>query len=162
MKEFGTLFFAMCLLVGCSSISGTPEALLSAINLTFADTAVGSISSSDTVILENHGTAPLHISIMDVSGDFAETNDCGSTVLAGTSCKITVTFKPTSTGPLTGTVSVTDNATGSPQTISLSGNGVTTPPVRSTCQTGGMICGNQYVCCAGLTCTFNGDRATCQ
>src|SRR5205814_1730306 len=68
------------------------------------------------------------------SGDFAQTNNCGSSVAAAGSCTINVTFKPTATGTRTATVSVTDNATGSPQTASLTGSGVasSTPAARQS------------------------------
>jgi hypothetical protein len=39
-------------------------------------------------------------------------------------CAISVTFKPTAAGTRTGTLSVSDTATGSPQTVNLSGRGV--------------------------------------
>jgi len=44
-------------------------------------------------------------------------------VAAGASCTITVTFTPTKSHGITGSVKVTDNATGSPQTVALSGTG---------------------------------------
>ena len=44
-------------------------------------------------------------------------------VAPGTPCTINVTFTPTATGTQTGTLVITDNAVGSPQTIHLSGYG---------------------------------------
>jgi trimeric autotransporter adhesin len=38
-------------------------------------------------------------------------------------CKVSVTFTPTTLGALSDTLSFTDNATGSPQTVSVSGTG---------------------------------------
>jgi len=58
--------------------------------------------------------------------DFAQkivANSCGATVAAGASCLIKVTFTPTQVGVRNGTLSVFDNAPGSPQTVSLSGTG---------------------------------------
>ena len=57
------------------------------------------------------------------SGDFAQTNTCGASVAAGGNCTISVTFKPTASGPRTGTITIADSAAGSPQTIALSGDG---------------------------------------
>ena len=62
---------------------------------------------------------------MNVSGDFAQTNNCDTTLAAGASCTVNVTFTPTVTGVRTGTVSFSDNAPQSPQVVSLSGTGVT-------------------------------------
>ena len=57
------------------------------------------------------------------ASDFAESNSCGSSVAAGANCTISVTFKPTAAGTRTAAVTLTDNATGSPQSASLSGTG---------------------------------------
>src|SRR6185312_5578639 len=56
-------------------------------------------------------------------GDFAQTNNCGTTVAAGATCTINVTFTHTTTGSRISSVSVADNAIGSPHTVSLSGTG---------------------------------------
>src|SRR5206468_233147 len=46
-----------------------------------------------------------------------------ATLAAGANCTINVTFTPTASGARTGTLSLTDNAGGSPQIMTLSGNG---------------------------------------
>ncbi|MGO8948434.1 MAG: hypothetical protein ACLQUY_12400, partial [Ktedonobacterales bacterium] len=48
-----------------------------------------------------------------------------STVAAGASCSLSVTFTPSANGTRSATVTITDNATGSPQSVTLSGTGVT-------------------------------------
>ncbi|HMH59512.1 MAG TPA: discoidin domain-containing protein, partial [Galbitalea sp.] len=58
------------------------------------------------------------------SGDFAQTNNCGSSLGVGASCTITATFHPSTPGSKTGSVSVASNATGSPTQLSLTGTGV--------------------------------------
>jgi hypothetical protein len=100
-------------------------------SLNFGNEPVGSTSAAQTITLSNTGTGPLTILSIAVtganSGDFAETNTCpasNSTLAAGANCTISVTFKPTSTGSRTGSVSIADNAAGSPQSVSLSGTGV--------------------------------------
>ena len=65
---------------------------------------------------------------ISVLGDFAETNDCGLSVAASSTCQIEVTFTPTVAGNRTGTLTVVYTAAGSPQAISLSGAGVGTGP----------------------------------
>ncbi len=108
------------------SLSGTgtaPVANLSPKSLTFASQALNTTSSPQSLTLSNTGTATLNITSIAVSGDFSQTNTCGSSVAAGASCRISVTFKPTGTGQRTGTVTVTDNASPTTQTATLTGTG---------------------------------------
>src|SRR5207249_77908 len=59
------------------------------------------------------------------AGDFVQTHTCGSSLVPGASCSISVTFKPIASGTRTAALSVSDNAAGSPQKVSLSGIGTT-------------------------------------
>ena len=96
---------------------------LSPTSLTFASQTVATTSAAQTVTLTNTGTAALSISGIAASGNFAETNTCGSSLAVNASCTISVTFTPTAAGTLTGAITFTDNAAASPQTVSLSGTG---------------------------------------
>ncbi len=100
-----------------------PVASLSPTSLTFASQSVGTTSAAQTVTLSNTGTATLTISSIVASGDFAETDNCGGSLASGGNCSISVTFTPTASGTRTGSSSVTDNASGSPQTVGLTGTG---------------------------------------
>ncbi|MBZ5515239.1 MAG: choice-of-anchor D domain-containing protein [Acidobacteriia bacterium] len=111
-----------------ASLSGTgvaaaTTASVSPASLTFPSTTVGSTSAAQSSTLTNTGSSTLTINSITVSGDFAETSTCGSTLVAGAHCVINVTFHPAATGTRTGTVTVSDNASNGPQTISLSGTG---------------------------------------
>jgi len=108
-----------------------PAVTLSATTLSFAEQAVGSKSGAQTVTLTNSGQAALTIASISASGDFAETNTCGTSLVAGATCNIAVTFTPTATGTRSGTLAITDNATGSPQVVALSGSGITPVPVAT-------------------------------
>ena len=104
------------------AVSLTPAAT------TFAATAVGSTSAKATITLRNTGTATLSIASIAIGGAnsssfIIQSNSCGSTLAAAASCAIGVAFKPAALGALTGTVAVTDNAAGSPQTVTLRGTG---------------------------------------
>ncbi|HEY6269238.1 MAG TPA: FG-GAP-like repeat-containing protein [Candidatus Acidoferrum sp.] len=117
------------------ALSGTgvaPIVTLGGNSLGFGNQNVGTISASKMVSLSNTGTASLTISSIAITGanagDFAQTNTCGGSVAAGANCSINVTFKPTATGNRSASVSITDNASGSPQSVSLTGTG-TTPVV---------------------------------
>jgi hypothetical protein len=108
------------------SLSGNgvaPGVMLSTTSLVFPDQPQGTTSSPLPVTLTNTGTSALNIASIVSAGDFAQTNDCGSVVGVGARCTISVTFTPTQLGAESGSVTVTDDATGSPQVISLSGNG---------------------------------------
>jgi hypothetical protein len=108
------------------TLSGTglaPQAGLSPSTLTFAALMVGSTSASQPVILSNSGGAAMTLASIAASGDFAQTNTCGSSVAAGANCTINVTFTPTEGGGRSGAITVTDNASGTPHTVSLAGTG---------------------------------------
>jgi hypothetical protein len=109
-----------------STTSG-PGVSLSPGKLTFASQLVRTTSPAQTVTLTNTGTATLTISSIARAGtnaaDFAQTNTCGSSVAAGASCAINVTFTPLASGYRAATLNVTDNANGSPQRVQLSGQG---------------------------------------
>ena len=118
------------------SLSGTgavPAVSLSATSLSFGNQSVGTPSTAQSVTLTNSGNATLSITSVTLTGtnagDFAQSNNCGSSVAGGATCTISVTFTPSASGSRTASVSVTDNATGSPQTASLSGTG--TAPAAS-------------------------------
>ena len=104
-----------------------PLVSFSSSTLTFPAQSVGTRSKAQTIALQNPGTAPLTISGISItglnSGSFRETNTCGSTLAPGVNCSIAVIFEPISKGALIASLSLTDNATGSPQTISLTGTG---------------------------------------
>ncbi len=104
-----------------------PVVNLSTTTLSFSGQAMGTTSAAQTVTLTNTGSAPLTITGVVMTGDFAEVNNCGSSVASNASCVFNITFTPTAPGNRFGTVVLTDNATNSPQTISLSGNGSPTP-----------------------------------
>jgi hypothetical protein len=111
--------------VGAAAVA--PAVSLSPTSLTFSSQTVNTTSAAQSVTLTNSGNAALTISSIGISGanagDFSQTNTCGSSLAAGASCTISVTFKPTATGTRTAAVSIADNATGSPHTVSLTGTG---------------------------------------
>ncbi len=114
-----------------------PAATLSPASLTFDSQALGTPSAAQTVTLTSAGTSNLTIASIQTSAGFAETDNCGGQTLPpATGCQIQVTFTPTVAGPATGTLTVTDNAADSPQTMALSGTGEA-PPLAITAPPGG-------------------------
>jgi len=113
--------------------AGTPVVSLSASAVTFASQNAGTASGAQSITLTNTGTGALTIKSIAIgganSGDFAEANTCGTSVAAGAKCSISVTFKPTAAGSRTAALAITDNAAGSPQSVTLNGTGVGVPSV---------------------------------
>lgn len=127
--SIGLTFFAFQM--ACGGGGGPPPApsvSLSPTSLTFSSQIVQTSSRPQQVALTNTGNGALTITGISASGDFAESNNCGGFVAAGGNCAVSVTFAPTASGTRNGTLSVSDNAFGSPQTVSLTGTGrVVTP-----------------------------------
>ncbi|HKI12262.1 MAG TPA: choice-of-anchor D domain-containing protein [Candidatus Acidoferrum sp.] len=101
----------------------------------FPQTPVGTISPQTiTVILSNIGDVTMSLSSLAIAGDathsFSETNNCPNTLVPQASCQATLSFTPAVTGVLQATLQITDNAPGSPQSVSISGVGTssTTQP----------------------------------
>jgi hypothetical protein len=94
-------------------------------SLSFGDVASGSKSSAQAVTVTNTGATAASVSSISVTGNFSQTNNCGSSIAANGTCTVNVTFAPTSGGSLTGTLSVASSAPESPLTVALSGTGVT-------------------------------------
>ena len=96
-------------------------------SIAFPPQAIGTTSQPQTVTLTNLGSSNLTISSITISGpnasDFSQTNKCGSVLAAGASCSISVTFSPSTRAFLTATLTIADSALGSPQLVSLSGQG---------------------------------------
>jgi trimeric autotransporter adhesin len=125
-----------------------PMVTLSPGSLNFGSQTDGTSSQAQTVTVQNSGSASLSsitITLSESSAsssvgmistnlagisshDYSATTTCGSTLAAGASCTVSVTFSPTTTGSLPGSLQISDNAAGSPQTVGLAGTG--TAPVQ--------------------------------
>jgi Protein of unknown function (DUF1573)/Abnormal spindle-like microcephaly-assoc'd, ASPM-SPD-2-Hydin len=122
----GSLTHTTTLSLTVNASGGGPAVTLVPTSLTFGNVVQGVTSAAKTVTVTNSGTATLNIGTIATSGDFAQvtsTMPCGSTLAVGKSCKIKVTFTPTQVGARTGNITITDNASNSPQTVPLSGTG---------------------------------------
>ncbi|HEY3751524.1 MAG TPA: choice-of-anchor D domain-containing protein, partial [Pseudonocardiaceae bacterium] len=98
--------------------------------LNFGSVATGATSAAQTVTVANPTGAAAAVSSIAVTGDFAQTNTCGTSIAANGSCAVSVTFKPTLTGSRTGSLTV--NAGGITNTTTLSGTGTAPGPVLNT------------------------------
>ncbi len=116
-------------------------------SLTFTTQLMGTTSAAKTITLTNHLNSALDFLSISASGDFAvASNTCGSSVGAGLSCTIGVTFAPTAIGKRTGTLTISDGAAGSPTLVALSGTGndtgltsITVTPANPTLAAGNTL-----------------------
>ena len=116
--------------------ASTPVVSLSPTSLSFGNQQVNTTSAAQAVTLTNTGDAALTIQGIELngsqSGDFHQQNTCPSTLAAGAACTINVTFTPSAEGSRIAILTITDNASGSPQPVALSGTGVPgMPPTGS-------------------------------
>jgi acid phosphatase len=116
---------------GATATSGTTLSF-SPTSLSFASQAVGTISSAQFVTFTNTGSSTINFGTETIAGDFTwgGLGTCGSSLAVGGNCTMSIKFKPTTTGTRTGSLTVNDNASGSPQVISLTGTstGTTSAP----------------------------------
>ena len=103
---------------GGSALTASPS------SESFPSTNVGSTSSAQSVTVTNPGSSAVTMSSIGATGPFSESNNCGTSLAAGASCAVSVSFAPTAAGAATGTLSVSSSAPGSPLTVALSGTGV--------------------------------------
>lgn len=109
----------------------SPVASLSTTAVVFNDQVVGTTSSPVSVVITNSGTANMTISSAALSGTpfTISTNGCsGVTLTVGNNCTVSLTYHPTASGRSSGTLTFTDNASPSTQTVTLNGNGILVPP----------------------------------
>ncbi len=169
------------------TLSGTailgPLLTVSPTSLTFPAQYVGTTGLPQNVTLNNTGDQNVTISNVQASSNFAETTGCTSSLAPGAICTLGVFFDPTATGNITGTLTITDNAPGSPHKVALSGtgqdfalapaSGSTTSAAVTAGQTasynlsimpGGGLTGNVAFTCSGApaasTCTVSSGSTT--
>lgn len=119
------------------SLSGTGTAAAPAVTfsptaLTFPSTNQGTPSAPLVLTIINSGNAALTVSSVSISGsnpsDFTFTNNCTAAVAPAANCTISVVFTPAAAGQRTANLMVSDNASGSPQSLALSGSGIAVVP----------------------------------
>jgi len=100
----------------------TPGASLNASQLLFGGQLVGATSQAQTVVFTNTGSGAATFSSIALPANFTDTTNCAGSIAAGASCSINVFFTPSTTGALSGNLTLTDTA--GTQTVSLAGVGV--------------------------------------
>jgi mono/diheme cytochrome c family protein len=105
-----------------SGASGAPAVSLAPTSLAFGSQAINT-AITQSVTLTNSGTAALSVTGITAPSGYTQSNNCSS-VAAGASCVINVTFTPTAVYSYSGNLTITDNAAGSPHGVAVSGSGV--------------------------------------
>ncbi len=102
-----------------------PALLPSTVQLNFADQAMGSLSSSQSLTVTNNFDYPLRILSISAPPDYPETDNCvsGSPLAAGRSCTITVAFQPSAIGAESGAIRIVNSAVSVATQVFLSGTG---------------------------------------
>jgi hypothetical protein len=109
-----------------SAASNTGNVTVTPTSLSFVSTAVGMATAAQPATLMNGTTASVTVSSVVIAvqiggaNDFTQTNNC-TTLAAGASCTINVVYTPSTASTETATLTITDNGSGSPQIVSLTG-----------------------------------------
>jgi subtilase family serine protease len=116
-----------------TGVQSEPGISFNPTSIKFSKVVVGDTSGKKKIVVTSSGTSNLTISNIAVTGNFnlvvpkatKTVTPCtnGITLSPSSTCEIEVDFEPQSVGALTGDVNFTDNASGSPQSVALSGTG---------------------------------------
>jgi hypothetical protein len=115
-------YTALASLPPASTCAGGPV-LLSNVAINFGNQQVELRSNAIVETVTNNQSVALNIGGISASGDFTQTNTCQGAVAPHASCTISVFFTPSTTGTRSGTLTITDDANNSPQSVSLAGIG---------------------------------------
>lgn len=102
----------------------TPVLAISPASLSFASQRVGTASVPQSVTLANQGLAPLQLASVKTQGDYSATSGCEAILPPNENCTLQVVFQPAARGARPGSITLADDAGGSPQTIALTGTGI--------------------------------------
>ena len=159
--------------------SGSAQATLSPASATFASTVIGKPGAAQVFTLANVSGAAIALGTgaVAVSGDYTQTNNCGTSLAAGASCTVSVVFAPTASGSRTGTLTVMTAIANvvTVLTSSLTGTGQVAPDFVFTTpsQSATVVAGNAatfsltlsaqggYTGTLKLTCTGAPVNSTC-
>jgi hypothetical protein len=108
-------------------------------SIAFGNQNLNTSSGPHIVTLKNSSGASLAITSIDITGAdntyFSDTTTCGATLANGATCTASVTFTPTTSGALSATLTITDSASNSPQTLALTGTGFSSAPSFTSANT---------------------------
>jgi len=141
-------------LVGLSGTGAqsAPTLALSATGIRFiAAQLLDTTSAAQAVVLSNTGTAPLAFTSLTIAGtnaaDFVRGGTCvvGTPLNPGATCTATVAFRPSATGTRTARLDIASGATGSPHSVSITGNGTNVSAPLVELSSASLALGNEVV-----------------
>jgi hypothetical protein len=151
---------------GLTQFTSGPAVSISPTTLTFPSTQVGVTSAPQSFTIINIGTVTLTLGTNNtVSGDFnfGGVGTCATSLAVGASCTYSANFTPTAIGTRTGTEVIFNSAPNSPQTVTLTGtgvsSGVTPTPSPTGCTSG---CANYYISTSGSDANSCTQASPCQ
>jgi hypothetical protein len=119
-----------------TGVAGTPVASISPTSVLFGNQVINTTSNATQVTLTNTGTAALTGIAISITGtnasSFGLSNGCGTTLAVNASCTMTVNFTPASIASYSASLSFSDNASPSTQSVSLTGAGIAAPTYTVT------------------------------
>jgi hypothetical protein len=121
--------------VSVTGVGGTPMLTVTPASIDFKGQDINTSSALQTVTLTNTSSLPVTLSSITVTGPFTQKSQCGTVLAASASCSISVVFTPPALGQQSGSITITDDAEGSPQSILLTGSG--DPALSIAPQSGG-------------------------
>ncbi|HEY6446118.1 MAG TPA: Ig-like domain-containing protein [Acidobacteriaceae bacterium] len=120
---YGSSSFVVVPLSGTASTGGSTQ--VNPVSLNFGSVLDGATTAAQTVVFTNQTSSSITLGTIAATGDFLKSSTtCGSSLGGGASCKVSVTFTPSTAGTRLGTVQIPDSADASPVEVSLSGNGL--------------------------------------
>ncbi|MDR3745268.1 MAG: choice-of-anchor D domain-containing protein [Acidobacteriaceae bacterium] len=104
---------------------GVADVESSANSLAFGNVDIGFSSATQMLTVTNYTNASIALTSIAISGDYAETTTCGSSLAGQSNCTVSIIFTPTATGVRAGTLTINTNDTKYPViSVALTGNGV--------------------------------------
>jgi len=105
-------------------------ASLTPASFNFGNQVENTTSSAEVFTLKNTGAHQLTGISISITGAFAQTHTCGTTLNSGKTCTISVTFTPHSVGSVSQRMNIQDVDPTSPQVVTLGGTGLAAPDVQ--------------------------------
>jgi hypothetical protein len=120
--------------LSATAVSGSPQLSVTPASIDFGTLSNG-LKGSASLALSNVGSADLTVSMMTVSGSAFGISGITTpkTISAGQSAQVTATFSPTTSGAVSGSISIVSNDPTNPTlSVPLTGTGTTAPTGQLT------------------------------
>jgi hypothetical protein len=118
--------------IGADEYSPTTALTLSSSVLHYSSQDVGSTSAPQAVTLTNQTAQAVNLDLIATGAGYPETNNCGTSLAAGASCQIEVSFAPVVGGTVDGMLGIFTSATNNPLAVVLVGTALA-PQIQLPC-----------------------------